>query len=114
MRQKLKKKVFKIQNVSSDNTNLSIELSILIFDATQICHFCRKKRALKGDKTRENTNLIGVCLQNITRIKPTPTSFQFLTLNCQLVGEKELLLNDLVFDYKPDIVFFTETFRKRR
>ena len=51
----------------------------------------------------------GVCLQNISRIKPAPTSFQFLTLNCQSVGNKELLLNDLVFDYKPDIVFFTET-----
>ena len=51
----------------------------------------------------------GVCLQNISRIKPAPTSFQFLTLNCQSVGNKELLLNDLVFDYKPDIVFCTET-----
>ena len=49
------------------------------------------------------------CISNLIKIKVSPKPFSFLLLNCQSVGRKELILNDLVFDIQPDIAFFTET-----
>ena len=85
-----------------------------------ICISKKTKRGRRGGQKKIKVHITSnylnnknyqrtACISNLIKIKPTPKPFSFLLLNCQSVGDKELLLNDLVFNIKPDIAFFTET-----
>ena len=75
----------------------------------------KKKRGRRGGQKKIKAHITSyysnhknfyqrsACLSNLIKIKPTP--FSFLLLNCQSVGDKELLINDLVFKINLDIAF---------